>query len=158
MTHGEIRMTTNAYIERLEALAPRQGLSLGGMHSASPADFALMLAAAAQSFTPATVYTEREVNGRLRAMLAGVGLMLAVDHVELRRWLVDTGVLTRDGFGRAYTPGVPSPAIAVAIEALLAMTSTPLRVPRASVMPRAAKRAGRNGHNGRRIINEGRAA
>ena len=118
MTHGEIRMTTNAYIERLEALAPRQGLSLGGMHSASPADFALMLAAAAQSFTPATVYTEREVNGRLRAMLAGVGLMLAVDHVELRRWLVDTGVLTRDGFGRAYTPGVPSPAIAVAIEAL----------------------------------------
>jgi len=111
-------MTTNAYIERLEALAPRQGLSLGGMHSASPADFALMLAAAAQSFTPATVYTEREVNGRLRAMLAGVGLMLAVDHVELRRWLVDTGVLTRDGFGRAYTPGVPSPAIAVAIEAL----------------------------------------
>jgi hypothetical protein len=118
MTHGEIRMTTNAYIERLEALAPRQGLSLGGMHSASPADFALMLAAAAQSFTPATVYTEREVNGRLRAMLAGVGLMLAVDHVELRRWLVDTGVLTRDGFGRANTPGVPSPAIAVAIEAL----------------------------------------
>ena len=118
MTHGEIRMTTNACIERLEALAPRQGLSLGGMHSASPADFALMLAAAAQSFTPATVYTEREVNGRLRAMLAGVGLMLAVDHVELRRWLVDTGVLTRDGFGRAYTPGVPSPAIAVAIEAL----------------------------------------
>ena len=111
-------MTTNAYIERLEALAPRQGLSLGGMHSASPADFALMLAAAAQIFTPATVYTEREVNGRLRAMLAGVGLMLAVDHVELRRWLVDTGVLTRDGFGRAYTPGVPSPAIAVAIEAL----------------------------------------
>jgi len=118
MTHGEIRMTTNAYIERLEALAPRQGLSLGGMHSASPADFALMLAAAAQSFAPAPVYTEREVNGRLRAMLAGVGLMLAVDHVELRRWLVDTGVLTRDGFGRAYTPGVPSPAIAVAIEAL----------------------------------------
>jgi len=111
-------MTTNACIERLEALAPRQGLSLGGMHSASPADFALMLAAAAQSFAPATVYTEREVNGRLRAMLAGVGLMLAVDHVELRRWLVDTGVLTRDGFGRAYTPGVPSPAIAVAIEAL----------------------------------------
>ena len=118
MTHGEIRVTTNACIERLEALAPRQGLSLGGMHSASPADFALMLAAAAQSFAPATVYTEREVNGRLRAMLAGVGLMLAVDHVELRRWLVDTGVLTRDGFGRAYTPGVPSPAIAVAIEAL----------------------------------------
>ena len=119
MTHAEIRMTANAYIERLEALAPRQGLSLGGMHSASPADFALMLAAAAQSFAPARVYTERDVNYRLRAWLAGVGAMLAVDHVELRRWLVDTGVLTRDGFGRAYTSGAPSPEISVAMAALV---------------------------------------
>jgi hypothetical protein len=111
-------MTTNAYIERLGALAPRQGLSLGGMHSASPVDFALMLAAAARSFEPAHVYTERDVNHRLRAWLAGVGAMLAVDHVELRRWLVDTGVLTRDGFGRAYILGTPSPAISTVMAAL----------------------------------------
>jgi hypothetical protein len=119
MMHAEIRMNTNTYIERLEALAPRQGLSLGGMHSASPADFALMLAAAAQSFAPGQVYAERDVNHRLRAWLAGAGAMLAVDHVELRRWLVDTGVLTRDGFGRAYTPGAASPAISVAMAALV---------------------------------------
>ena len=119
MTHAKIRLNTNAYIERLEALAPRQGLSLGGMHSTSPADFALMLGAAAQSFAPGQVYTERDVNDRVRAWLAGGGAMLAVDHVELRRWLVDTGVLTRDGFGRAYTPGAASPAIAVAMAALV---------------------------------------
>ena len=112
-------MTTNAYIERLQALAPRQGLSLGVMHSAGPADFALMLAAAALRFAPAQVYTERDVNHRLRAWLGGVGAMLAVDHVELRRWLVDTGVLTRDGFGRAYAPGTPPPAIAAAMAALV---------------------------------------
>ena len=118
MTPAEIRMTTNDYIERIEALAPRQGLSLGGMHSAGPADFALMLAAAAQSFAPAQVYTERDVNHRLRVWLAGVGAMLAVDHVELRRWLVDTGVLTRDGFGRTYAPGAPSREISDAMAAL----------------------------------------
>jgi hypothetical protein len=28
--------------------------------------------------------------------------MLATDHVELRRWLVDFRVLARDGFGRVY--------------------------------------------------------
>jgi hypothetical protein len=44
--------------------------------------------------------------------------MLAVDHVELRRWLVDTGVLARDGFGRAYNSGTPRPDIASAMAAL----------------------------------------
>ncbi|MEO8755812.1 MAG: DUF2087 domain-containing protein, partial [Casimicrobiaceae bacterium] len=100
-------MATNAYIERLAALALRQGLSLGVMHSSSQSDFALMLASAAQCFVRSREYTEREVNDRLRAWLAGAGAMVAVDHVELRRWLVDSGVLTRDGFGRAYTPGAP---------------------------------------------------
>lgn len=114
----EMGMTTNAYLKRFEELAQRRGLSLGGMHSASPADFALMLAAAAQRFVPAHAYTEREVNERLRTWLAGVGAMLVVDHVELRRWLVDTGVLTRDGFGRAYTLGAPSPAIFAAMAAM----------------------------------------
>ncbi|MEO8508746.1 MAG: hypothetical protein ABI593_14050, partial [Betaproteobacteria bacterium] len=35
------------------------------------------------------------------------------------RWLVDTGVLARDGYGRAYRPGTPRPGIAAAL-ALLA--------------------------------------
>jgi hypothetical protein len=111
-------MTGNAYIERLLTLALRRGLSLGGMHSSSRADFALMLAAAARSFAPSRAYTEREVNARLRTWLAGVGTMLAVDHVELRRWLVDTGVLTRDGFGRAYSLHKPSSEIQEALTAL----------------------------------------
>ena len=75
------------------------------MHSAAPADFALLMAAAAHAFAPDRTYTEPEVNERLRAWLAGAGAMLDVDHVELRRWLVDTGALARDGFGRAYARG-----------------------------------------------------
>ena len=44
--------------------------------------------------------------------------MTSVDHVELRRWLVDCRVLARDGYGRAYTLGAPSPHIAALIGAL----------------------------------------
>jgi hypothetical protein len=38
--------------------------------------------------------------------------MLDIDHVELRRWLVDNRLLDRDGFGRAYMRGSPSPEAA----------------------------------------------
>jgi len=46
--------------------------------------------------------SERDVNEALKAQLAGVANFLDTDHVELRRWLVDAGWLTRDGFGREY--------------------------------------------------------
>lgn len=45
---------------------------------------------------------ERGINEALRDALAGAAAFLATDHVELRRWLVDTGLLARDGFGRVY--------------------------------------------------------
>ena len=70
------------------------------------------------------------------------------------------GVLTRDGFGRrGYTAGCRlSPAIAAAMSR--AGRPRPRRhVRRARAIRRGAKRAGRNGHNGRaRIIIEGMAA
>jgi hypothetical protein len=105
-------------LARLMSLAVRQRMSLGVMHAQAPADFALVMAAAAGAFAPGGEYAEREVNDRLRAWLAGAGAMIDVDHVELRRWLVDTGVLVRDGFGRAYARGTPGAAIASAIRAL----------------------------------------
>jgi hypothetical protein len=46
--------------------------------------------------------TEPEVNAALKFQLAGAAAFLDVDHVELRRWLVDGQWLSRDGFGRAY--------------------------------------------------------
>jgi hypothetical protein len=50
----------------------------------------------------ARAMTEPEVNAAIKAQLAGPAAFLDVDHVELRRWLVDAGWLSRDGFGRAY--------------------------------------------------------
>jgi hypothetical protein len=108
----------NRSLARLEALAVRQGLSIGVLASGSPSDFALVLAAAGCAVAPGETLSEREVNERLTSFLASAGAMLAVDHVELRRWLVDTGVLVRDGFGRAYTRGQPRPEIADAMREL----------------------------------------
>jgi hypothetical protein len=105
-------------VARLRTLAIRQRLSLGVMHAAAHADFVLLMAAAAHAFAPERTYTEADVNACLRAWLAGPGAMVDVDHVELRRWLVDAGVLARDGFGRSYARGTPGAAIAAAIGAL----------------------------------------
>ncbi|MEO8344698.1 MAG: DUF2087 domain-containing protein [Betaproteobacteria bacterium] len=105
-------------VERFCVLALRRGLSLGVLHSSNRDDFVLLLAAAAAAFRPDRTYSEREVNDILRAWLSTAGTMLDVDHVELRRWLVDNRLLDRDGFGRAYAAGHPAPEMAAVIAAL----------------------------------------
>lgn len=52
---------------------------------------------ARRSFAPGTSYTESDVNGVLRGWCAGA----EVDHVTVRRYLVDHGVLRRED-GGAY--------------------------------------------------------
>jgi hypothetical protein len=51
---------------------------------------------------PQTTWNEPGMNTALRSVLDGCCAFLAADHVELRRWLVDTGWVQRDGWGRAY--------------------------------------------------------
>jgi hypothetical protein len=48
-------------------------------------------------------YSEAEVNDALRSWLAAVGPGIRVDHVSLRRHLVDEGYITRDAAGHLYT-------------------------------------------------------
>lgn len=105
-------------LDRFAALSVRNGLSLGILHASRIGDFNLMLAVAARVFVADRIYAEGEVNDVLRDWLAHEGSMLSVDHVELRRWLVDCRVLARDDYGRAYTLGAPSPDIAALIAAL----------------------------------------
>ena len=99
--------------QRFAVLATRRDIALGALHSASLRDFELVLGAAAKGFAPGREYSERDVNDILRAFLGSAGAMLATDHVELRRWLVDFRVLERDGFGRVYTTGAPAAGIVV---------------------------------------------
>jgi hypothetical protein len=55
----------------------------------------------------ARVYTEREVNELLRTWSRDVAPAIEVDHVTLRRLLVDWGHLERTADGRAYRIGFP---------------------------------------------------
>lgn len=67
----------------------------------------LMLSLAALSLSPGQEYSEKEVNEALLAWLqAGEG-MLRIDHVELRRVLIDFGLWRRRDGGRAYSLNSP---------------------------------------------------
>jgi hypothetical protein len=89
---------------RLEALVVKSGVHLGLL---SADDRALVLALAACALEPDRALREDEVNRRLIDWLADIGSMLRTDHVELRRWLVDTGFVVRDDWGQAYLRGRP---------------------------------------------------
>jgi len=85
-------------LQPLAALFVKTGVSIGGL---SDAQRRLVLGLVWAGL-PAAPMSERDVNEALKAQLAGVANFLDTDHVELRRWLVDAGWLTRDGFGREY--------------------------------------------------------
>lgn len=86
-------------LEPLEPLVCKQGVALGGL---SPAERDRALAVAAASVGPGEPLTEAQVNARLKASLAAEAAFLHTDHVELRRWLVDTGWWRRDTYGQRY--------------------------------------------------------
>jgi hypothetical protein len=86
----------------LAALVVKNGVSLGLLDAA---ERDLVLALAATHISSGRAHREAEVNVALKAWLDGSGAMIAADHVELRRWLVDLGFVARDGFGREYRRG-----------------------------------------------------
>ena len=106
-------------VARLRRLAVRDGLALGGLYSGRRTEFELVLATAAARFVGERAYSEAEVNAVLRDWLAAEAVMLGTDHVEVRRWLVDSGLLERDGYGRAYWRKRPVAAgFAAALDAI----------------------------------------
>ena len=97
MLNAEPRQAS-ATLAELAAWVVKDGVALGGL-SPGLREQAL---AVAWSGLPVEVMSEKAVNVALQARLAGAARFLDTDHVELRRWLVDGGWLTRDGFGREY--------------------------------------------------------
>ena len=92
-------MDTTSLIASLERLAIKQGVTLGNLQRN---DWQLVMALAARCLPAAAVWREAGVNAALKGWLASTGAMLRVDHVELRRTLIDAGLWQRDGFGHAY--------------------------------------------------------
>jgi hypothetical protein len=95
-------MGSHRVLAAFRRLSITHGLSPGALSSGRQSDFVVVMAAAAVAFAPGRAYGEKEVNAVLRNWLAGPGAMLATDHVELRRLLIDCRLLNRDGFGRRY--------------------------------------------------------
>lgn len=103
-------MRTESALRRLAGMVVKSGVGLGSL-SAVDRDAALALCAAALG---EGVHAEAQVNAALRRWLEGPACWLDVDHVELRRWLVDRGLWQRDGFGLAYRR-TPTPVLDAAL-------------------------------------------
>jgi tRNA(adenine34) deaminase len=93
------------WLERLAQLAVRNGVHLSTLQQKDGRDLELIFASAALFFPADQLLDERGANELLKRFLAGAGAMLATDHVELRRWMVDTGFIRRSDFGTDYRRG-----------------------------------------------------
>jgi CO/xanthine dehydrogenase Mo-binding subunit len=85
----------------LAALVIKQGVGLGTL-GAAQRELTLAIAACSLPAAAAEGFSEAEVNQALKRCLQAEAAFLATDHVELRRWLVDSGHWRRDGYGRRY--------------------------------------------------------
>ncbi len=110
----------DGWLERIGQLAIRDGTHLGSLRERDARDFELVLASAALFFPPGRLLTEREANERLKEFLTSAGAMLATDHVELRRWMADTGIIHRSDRGTDYRRGALPAWLAAAADQLSA--------------------------------------
>ena len=89
----------------LDAIAVLRRLLANGRLTAMPkrpADQELVARLAAARFGPGREYREAEVNETLVAWLEHLSEPFGVDHVALRRLLVDSRLLVRTSTGSAY--------------------------------------------------------
>ncbi len=98
-------ITPAGWLERLEQIAVRQGVHLSTLQQRDGRDLELVFGSAALYFPPDRLLDERAANEVLKHFLATAGAMLATDHVELRRWMVDTGFVRRSDYGTDYRRG-----------------------------------------------------
>jgi hypothetical protein len=76
-----------------------------------PADAELLLRLAAARFDGSRSYSEGEVNEILGAWLETISAPYGIDHVSLRRSLVDLQFLLRDSAGSTYRLSSAKPVI-----------------------------------------------
>jgi hypothetical protein len=67
-----------------------------------PKDAELLLGLAASRFEARLTYGEHEVNELLQAWLDTISAPYGIDHVSLRRYLVDAKFMVRDASGSTY--------------------------------------------------------
>ncbi len=81
--------------KKLRRLALREGMTFASMIGLAAADRDVLTATILARFDPGSTYTEKQVNEILKGWLGGAGSMLETDHATLRRWLIDTKLMSR---------------------------------------------------------------
>jgi tRNA(adenine34) deaminase len=105
MESREVSISPVGWLQRMAQLAVRQGVHLSTLQEKDGRDLELVFASAALCLPGDRLLDERGVNEVLKGFLGTAGVMLATDHVELRRWLVDTDFIRRSDFGTDYRRG-----------------------------------------------------
>lgn len=108
-------ISAEEFVERLCRLGADRGPRL---FPRSRSDREILFKSARLLLDGARSYGEREINAELRGWLRDVAPAIEIDHVTLRRLLVDYGHLERTADGRAYRVGFPArpPAFALDVE------------------------------------------
>lgn len=103
MNRAKARETMSDHREKAQRVLKR--LLANGPLTAVPrraSDQGLLIALAASRFVAHRSYSESEVNQLLQAWLEGFSAPFGIDHVTLRRLVVDSRLLNRDKFGSTY--------------------------------------------------------
>ncbi len=98
MVPSEREITAQEFEKRLVALCRGTDSGLTRKHR----DRHIIFRSIVQTLDAKITYSEQTLNEGLKAWASEVGMGIAVDHVTLRRYLVDAGYLCRDRQGTTY--------------------------------------------------------
>lgn len=99
-------MTRAYFMKRLVDLCLRSGLS--GFPK-DDVDQHILFKSAVLSIGGAGTFTEKEINEKLKYWINDISQIKNIDHVTLRRCLVDYGYMTRNNDGSCYQLSVSGP-------------------------------------------------
>jgi len=103
---GRARISAEQFTRRIEQLCLD-----GESYPRKRADRLILLHSMILPLDRRRAYSETEINAALDRWTSGVGARLGVDHVTLRRYLVDEGFLVRDAAGGCYQVGERGAAV-----------------------------------------------
>lgn len=111
------KITVAAFKERLAMLCLKKG---GRGLPRKADDQHLLFKSIALTLDARAAYSETDINLALTTWLDSVGQVIEIDHVTLRRHLVDEGYLARDPAGTSYSvlPAAGADRFEPAIDAL----------------------------------------
>lgn len=92
-------ITKEIFSRRIAELILKSGLS--GFPK-DEADQHILLKSIVLGMGKAEIFNEKEINERIQYWILSVAHMKMMDHSTLRRWLVDSGYLTRSSDGSRY--------------------------------------------------------